>query len=232
MSFIRTLATLAAGFAAARGMEKFRQIGGADGLQQMMRANPATAGMADQMSAMMQGFGLPGGTGAMEQMLARFGLGQGSDNAMAGLNGLMAALGGAAAIGAEQSGAMIDAMTGTSAASALTEENAKLMIRAMIQAAKVDGEIDAQERAHILEHLGEVDARERAFVEAQMAAPVDVNALANDTAEQMRAQIYAASLMTVKLDSRIEADYMQALATALGLSEDVRHQLHQAMGIG
>ena len=111
------------------------------------------------------------------------------------------------------------------------EENAKLMIRAMIQAAKVDGEIDADERARILEVLGDVDAEERAFVEAQMAAPVDPTALAADTSEQMKSQVYATSLMAVKLDSAPEAQYLDGLAQALGLSDATRARVHAAMGV-
>ena len=84
---------------------------------------------------------------------------------MAGIGGLMSALGGGMAGGAEQTSAMIDAMTGTTVATDTMEENAKLMIRAMIQAARADGEIDAEERAKIFEQLGDLDDAERAFIE-------------------------------------------------------------------
>ena len=97
------------------------------------------------------------------------------------------------------------------------EENAKLMIRAMIQAAKADGEIDDEERAKIMEHLGELEPEELAFVKAELAAPVDVNALAMDTGEQMKAQVYAMSLMAIRVDKASEAAYLDGLAAALAL---------------
>ena len=59
MSFVRTLATLAAGFAAAKGVDHFRKMGGMAGVQEAMAGNPAMAGLAGQMGAMMEKMGIP-----------------------------------------------------------------------------------------------------------------------------------------------------------------------------
>ena len=152
MSFVRTLATLAAGYAAAKGYDKYRKMGGMAGVQDAMRDNPAVANAQAQMGAMMEKMGFPGGADALNKMMDQFtGAGtQAEEAAAAGMGGLMSALGGASAAGAEASGQMMDALTGNTATSDAMEENAKLMIRAMIQAAKADGEIDADERARIL----------------------------------------------------------------------------------
>lgn len=234
MSFVRTLATLAAGFAAAKGYEKYREMGGMAGVRKAMDDNPAMQNMQAQMGAMMERFGVPGGADGMKKMMDQWtGMAQqGSESAMAGLGGLMNALGGAGAAGAEQAGRMMDTLTGTRAATEAMEENARLMIRAMIQAAKADGEIDAGERARIMEHLGEVSDEERAFVEAELAAPVDLHGLAADTGEQAKAQVYAMSLMAVRVDTEKEVDYLDGLASALGLSDATRARVHEAMGAG
>ncbi|WP_095590399.1 DUF533 domain-containing protein [Actibacterium ureilyticum] len=232
MSFVRTLATLAAGFAAAKGLDKYKQMGGMAGLQEAMKSNPATANMAEQMDGMMEKLGIPGGTKAMQDMFSKFGMPtQAGESAMAGMGGLMSAMTGAAAAGAEQTGAFWDTLTGNKVASSSMEENAKLMIRAMIQAAKVDGEIDKDEQAKIMEMMGELDKEERDFVKKEMAAPVDITALAADTSEQMKSQVYATSLMTVKVDSAPEAQYLDGLAKALGLSDATRARVHAAMGM-
>ena len=234
MSFVRTLATLAVGFAASKGYDKFKEMGGMAGVQNAMKDNPALSGMTDQMGAMMEKMGVPGGGDGLKSMVEQWtGMaGQASDSAAAGMGGLMAALGGSAAAGASQAGQMMDALTGNSNTTDSMEENAKLMIRAMIQAAKADGEIDEGERERILEYLGDLDAEEKAFVQAELAAPIDVNALANDTGEAMKAQVYAMSLMAVKVDSRSEVNYLDGLAAALGLSDETRARVHQSMGIG
>ena len=101
----------------------------------------------------------------------------------------------------------------------------------MIQAAKADGEIDADERAKIMEHLEDAGAEERAFIEAELAAPVDAMGLAQDTGQQMAAQVYASALMTVKVDSLKETEYLNTLANALNLSEETRARVHGAMGV-
>lgn len=231
MSFVRTLATLAMGFAAAKGYDKYKDMGGMPGVQDAMRNNPQLNAMSDQAFEMMEKMGLP--TDQLKGMRDQFmGQAEGAGaGAMAGLGGLMSAFGGGMAGGAEQTSAMIDSLTGTSAATDAMEQNAKLMIRAMIQAAKADGEIDEAERARIMEHLGDIDAEERAFIEAELAAPVDAMALANDTSQQMAAQVYATALMAIKVDNLKEAEYINTLADGLQLSDETRARVHAAMGI-
>lgn len=231
MSFVRTLATLAAGFAAAKGVEKYREMGGMAGLKQAMQSNPQLAGMSEQGFGALEKMGVP--TDQLRKIGEQF-LGRSeaaSESAMAGLGGLMSALGGGMAAGATGAGSMMDALTGTTAGSDTMEENAKLMIRAMIQGAKADGEIDAEERAKIMQHLGELDAEERAFVEAELDAPVDPMRLATDASDQMRAQLYATSLMAMRVDTISEATYLQELGDALQIPPETRERIHKSMGI-
>jgi uncharacterized membrane protein YebE (DUF533 family) len=248
MSFMRTLATVAVGFAAAKGMEKYQQMGGMAGLQKMMQqgGGPGAAGlpdlqrMADSMGlgGLLKGMG--GGAGALgqagaapnplEQMMSALGGGRQAAGA-AGLGGLMAALQGAAQSGGQGMDDMIGALMGGTPASDAMEENAKLMIRAMIQAAKADGEIDPQERQAILDQLGEVDPAESAFVRQELAAPLDVEGLARDTSDAMKTQVYATSLMAIRLDNEAEAAYLARLARSLGLSDAERNRMHAAMGV-
>lgn len=234
MSFVRTLATLAAGFAAAKGFDKYRQMGGMAGVQKSMRENPAVSSATQQMGQIAERFGVPGGADGIQKMVDQWlgGADKAGGAAAAGFGGLITALGGATATGTEQAGQMMDALTGKKAVSGALEENAKLMIRAMIQAAKADGEIDAEERARILEHLGDLSAEEKAFVEAELAKPVDAQALATDTGEAMKGQVYAMSLMAMRVDTASEKSYLDGLAAALGLSDEARQAIHQSMGIG
>lgn len=233
MSFVRTLATLAAGFAAAKGVDRFKQMGGMAGVQKSMQDNPQIRSATDQLGQMLERAGVPGGAGGIQKMMDQWlgTAGKSGEAAAAGFGGLLAAIGGAAAAGTEQAGQMMEAVTGRTGATAALEENAKLMIRAMIQAAKADGEIDAEERETILSKLGDISPEERAFVEAEMAKPVDIPALAQDTGDAMKAQVYATSLMAIRVDKASEAAYLDGLAAALGLSEETRAQVHRGMGL-
>lgn len=232
MSFVKTLATLAVGFAAARGVQKVREMGGMAGLKDAMRKAGDPGGMADQMGGMAQKMGLPVDQAQMRDMFARFG-GQAADATDAteqGLGNLMGAMTSAAGVGARGMGEMMEALTRGTAIGATTEENARLMIRAMIQAAKSDGEIDADERKTILDHLSDASDEEIAFVEAALDAPVDPVALAQDTGEAMRAQVYSAALMAIAVDTGAERSYLRALAQALQLDDATVADLHKSMG--
>lgn len=233
MSFVRTLASLAAGYAAAKGLDQYKKMGGMAGLQEAMKNNPQLTQMSDQFGEMLDKMGVPGGADALKKTMNTLSESaqKAGESAQAGVAGLMKTLAGATAAGAAASGQMMDALTGTTATTATMEENAKLMIRAMIQAAKVDGEIDAEEQARIMEHLGDISAEERAFVEEQIAAPVDATALANDTSEAMRAQVYATSAMAIRVDNASETAYLRNLAIALGLDDTTVQRIHSTMGL-
>ena len=110
------------------------------------------------------------------------------------------------------------------------EDQAKLMIRAMVQAAKADGQIDDQERQTILDHLSDASDDEIAFVKAELDAPIDVSGLANDTAAHMKAQVYSAALMAITVDTEAEKQYLANLAAALGLEAQKVADIHKAMG--
>ncbi len=233
MSFVRTLATLAAGFAAAKGVEQYKKMGGMAGLKETLGNQDALSGMTDQVDQMMAKIGIPGAgqqlKGLMDQMTAN--VDRGGEATMAGLGGLMAALGGSAAAGTSSAAEMIDSLTGNTTASTTVEDNAKLMIRAMIQAAKADGEIDDAEKDKIIEHLQGASEDEIAYVQEQLAAPLDLESLVADTSEHARAQVYAMSAMTIRVDSAAERSYLDALASGLGLSDATQARIHTAMGI-
>lgn len=232
MSFVKTLATLAVGFAAARGVDKFRKMGGLDGMKDAMRGAGAPGGIADQMGDMADKFGLPGGKAAVRDMFEKFGAqaATATEATEAGLGSLMGAMAGAATAGAAGLGEMISTVTKGTPASAVMEEQAKLMIRAMIQAAKADGEIDAAERAAILDHLGGASEEEMAFVQAELEAEIDVAALAASAGESAKAQVYAAALMAISVDTEAEKQYLANLAAALGLEAPKVAEIHAAAG--
>jgi len=239
MSFMKTLATVAMGFAAAKGVDRFRQMGGMAGMQEMMRGAGAggsgagMGGMTDQIAQMADRMGMPGGGNAVREMMRNFGMGgaRGGDAAAAGVGGLMAALGGAAAAGGQQADEMMDGLFKGTPVSVAAENNARLMIRAMIQAAKADGELDAEERAKILEALEGASEEEVAFVREQLDAPVDVAGLAADAGESARAQVYSASLMAVRVDNEREIAHLRQLARARGISDEMRDRVHASMGV-
>ncbi len=256
MSLMGTLAKVAIGYAAARGVDHLaggKGFGGLMGGAQVSGDNPMAqiqaqmgqmmggagganplAGIMDKLqsggldlSSMMGGGATGQDAGAKGGLMSALGGGGG-----AGLAGLLAAAGGVAAMGGKNMGGMLDQFAKSGAAASEAEETAALMLRAMIQAAKCDGGIDEAERAKILSTVGEdADAEDIAFVQEHLAAPVDVDALAADTPAVLRTQVYSASLMSIRLDTQPEAEYLDALARAMDLDQPTVNALHMQMGV-
>ncbi|MGB0845487.1 MAG: DUF533 domain-containing protein [Thiolinea sp.] len=110
------------------------------------------------------------------------------------------------------------------------EEQATLVIRAMINAAKADGNIDAEEQENIIAKLGNIEPDEAAFVRSEFQAPLDVNGFVSSVPRGMEQQIYAISLAAIDLDTQQEAQYLHQLAQGFSLSADVCNQLHDQVG--
>ena len=110
-------------------------------------------------------------------------------------------------------------------------DSERLMLAAMISAAKADGTIDQAEMQKIVGKLGEVTPDERQFVLEQMAAPLDIGALARQVGGKAQAaQVYAASLLAIESDTEQERAYLRELAGALGLDDATVAELHGMTG--
>lgn len=239
MSFVKTLATLAVGFAAAKGVEKYNEIGGMQGLQDMMSkmggpggAGGAAGGLGGMFEKMAETM-VPGGAAGLQNIMTQMGSSAAGTSAaaQAGLGGLFTALTSGTAAGAGAMGGLFSSLTQGTPVGAAAEDHAKLMIRAMIQAAKCDGEIDADEQATIMAHLKDADADEIAYVKEQLAAPLDIQGLAADAGAGVKAQVYSAALMAIRVDTEAESAYLRNLAAALGLDPAHVAQIHQSMGV-
>ena len=110
------------------------------------------------------------------------------------------------------------------------EAAAGLMLAAMVQAAKSDGEIDAAERAKLMEAMDDATPEERAFVEQQMNAPVDPEALAAEVPDGLGPQTYTMALMAIDLDRQSEADFLRRLARGLDLDAATLDRIHDEIG--
>ncbi len=109
------------------------------------------------------------------------------------------------------------------------EEQAKILLKAMINAAKADGHMDEQEQAKIVQHIGDVTPEEVEFVKSEMAAPLDLQGVI-DSARGIEPEVYLSSLMTINLDSQEEAHYLDKLAKGLGISQQAANEFHDKIG--
>lgn len=111
-----------------------------------------------------------------------------------------------------------------------TEE---LVVRAMISAAKADGEVSEDEIQRIVGRVGAdgLSEEEKQFLIAELRRPLDLAALVAEVPNEMvAAEIYAASLLAIQLDTPAEAAYLHQLAQALRLDGATLSRLHEITG--
>lgn len=111
------------------------------------------------------------------------------------------------------------------------EAAAGLMLVAMVMAMKADGQIDQAEKARLLDKLSDASAEERGFVERAMGTDMSVRDLAAAVPQGLEPQVYAMSVMAIDLDSQAEAEYLDRLARAVGLSKQMVNEIHTQLGV-
>ena len=253
MSMLGTLAKVGIGVMAARGIGKMisnRSSGGGGGLGGMlggMLGGGSSSSSSGGLGGMLGGAGGAAAGGGLGGMLGgMLGGGGGGSSSGGGLGGLLDQLkgGGAQRMDAstpppspQQGGfgsALNDAFSNfgepNQAPTPDQEEMAKLMLRAMISAAKSDGHIDEGEKQRILGELGEVDQEEARFVQSELQKPLDIDGLVADVPDGMEQQVYLMSVMGIDLDSPQEARYLDQLAGKLGLEKEAVNAIHDQLG--
>lgn len=225
------------------------QQGGLGGALGGMLGGGQQGGLGGALGGMLGGGGAQqggqaGGMGGLAGMLGGALAGKGTQGG--GLGGLLESLSGGAAPGqvpdtppqpnsGSLGGMLNDAFEnfGQEPAASPTadqEAQAQLLLRAMISAAKSDGQIDAAEREKLLGHLGDASAAEVEFVKSELAAPLDLESLVRDVPQGMEQQVYLMSLMAIDLDQQSEAQYLDGLARAMNLNPEICNAIHDKLG--
>jgi uncharacterized membrane protein YebE (DUF533 family) len=112
------------------------------------------------------------------------------------------------------------------------------VLRAMITAAKADGNIDGAEQQRIfgkLDDLG-LDAEAKAFIVDEFRKPLNIDAVVADaTSPERAAELYAASLIAIDPDDPAEQAYLTMLAARLkiepGLKLSIETEAKHALSV-
>jgi uncharacterized membrane protein YebE (DUF533 family) len=224
---------------------------GSGGLMDVLGKMAGSLDQGNTRTAAPAGWGTAGSGGGLLESLAgaMFGGSPGSTRSAAGSGGMavlgslaLAALRKMGAGAATQSLGLDDATRLTAGlrkpANAHEEQQlmdvASLTVKAMINAAKADGEIDETEKDRIVGKLeeGGISDEERRFVIEEMSKPMDIDSIARAVPnQQVATQIYAASLLAIEVDTEQERRYLQDLAAALRLDSNAIAYLHSALGV-
>jgi len=107
-----------------------------------------------------------------------------------------------------------------------------LLARAMIAAAKADGQIDAQETRTIHNQINslELPEEDKAFLFEEYVRPLDVPGLvAAVDSQEHAAEVYAASAMMLDPPSPPEQVYLDTLARELGMEAGLADEIHATL---
>jgi uncharacterized membrane protein YebE (DUF533 family) len=117
--------------------------------------------------------------------------------------------------------------------SLVAPDSEKLALQAMISAAKADGQIDRTEMEKVVQRISadDVTEEERRFVTEELKKPIDIPALARAARTPAQAaEVYAASLLAIHVDTPEEVAYLRDLAAALNLDGATVAELHRLTG--
>ncbi len=109
----------------------------------------------------------------------------------------------------------------------------RLLLKAMIAAAKADGQVDQSEMQRLVGRIDDdgITEAERQFVIDEMTRPLDVQDIASEVrSPAVAAEVYAASILAIDIDTDAERHYLRSLAQALRLDPGTVHRLHQLTG--
>ena len=114
----------------------------------------------------------------------------------------------------------------------VSEDEARVMLRAMVAATMADGLMDAAERERLHNALAaaQIGAAGRAWLDKELAEPVDIDELAAgvSTAEQA-ARIYAAARLAIDPDTLQEWQFLKMLADALDVPAEAVARFDQEL---
>ncbi len=106
-------------------------------------------------------------------------------------------------------------------------EQAVILIRAMVNAAKADGRLDRDEQQAIFDQLGRRSTENIEFLKQEFSRPLNVEQFVREVPMGMEQQVYAISLIAIDADTQHEDRYLQELADGLRIPLDIRQKLRQ-----
>ena len=109
--------------------------------------------------------------------------------------------------------------------------DAEIIVTAMIDAAKADGQVDPSELSRIMETMKSSGIGQEGmnYVIQKLQGPMETAKIVSavNGRPELAAQVYSASLMAIEVDTEAERNYLDRLAKAMGLSPSVVRNIEQ-----
>jgi uncharacterized membrane protein YebE (DUF533 family) len=114
------------------------------------------------------------------------------------------------------------------------QHTSELVIKGMMNAAKADGQVSADEIQRIVGKLKEAGMKgdAEAWILAELRKPLDLDAfIAEIPNREVAAQVYAASLLAVEVDTPQEKAYLTDFAKKAGIDGAVAQGIQKTLGV-
>jgi uncharacterized membrane protein YebE (DUF533 family) len=110
-----------------------------------------------------------------------------------------------------------------------SREEVYILLKAMVNAAKADGQIDEFEQKKIMEYMGDMSKVEKMFVEYELKKNFNLPEFLKEIPKGMEQQVYYMSLFTIDLDNSEGREYLEVLAEKLNLTFNVVNNIHESL---
>jgi len=110
-----------------------------------------------------------------------------------------------------------------------SREEVYILLKAMANAAKADGEIDESEQKKIMEFMGDMSKVEQMFVEHELRKKLNLEEFIKEIPKEMAEQVYYMSLFAIDLDNESERNYLETLANKLNLPYNIVDGIHESL---
>ncbi len=120
----------------------------------------------------------------------------------------------------------------TSAFQHVPEDEARLMLRAMVAATVADGLVDAAERRRLDEAVtaAGIDRDGRAWLDRELVNPAEIDEIADAVDDpDAAARIYAAAALAIDLDTMQERQFLKMLAQALDVPAEAAARVEREL---
>lgn len=111
------------------------------------------------------------------------------------------------------------------------DEKGELIVQAMINAAKADGQIDQEEQDKIVKQMGQLTQDDVEYLRREFSKPLNLRDFVWSVPLGAEQEIYAISMMSMNLDTNAEVSYLKDLAHGLRLQPTLCAQIHQRFGV-
>ena len=112
-----------------------------------------------------------------------------------------------------------------------SHEEVYILLKAMVNAAKSDGHIDADERKKIIDFMGDMSKVEQMFVDQELQKELHIEEFLKEIPKGMEEQVYYMSLFAIDLDNESEREYLEMLSTRLNLPYRVVDSIHESLDV-